>query len=266
MARWMLDSELIACYNLAATLLSSPIDPAFNRSTRLEYSTSNPSSSSFDSISQGTYKAYDNQPPCVNLDHDTSTSRMNPAGPENPAGASTISPSYSPLHPASVQHNTLILANLCTLTSVFSGTLAGILGLLNFSGFLLYLSASLFQAGVVALLKCRNARTGKVDLERFLPSLHDVNNDTVKGWRLTGKAIWSLMAVGQENLLTFLLFWIGFYVSMLRVVLDFIFLSLTSGDCLNRPSYTVRLRSYPCARPSHNLVTNKLVSCAIVYD
>ena len=136
---------------------------------------------------------------------------MNPGNPENSAGPSTISPSYSPLHPASVQHNTLILNNLCTLTSVFSGTLAGILGLLNLNGFFLYIFASLFNAGVIALLKCRNEKTGKVDLERFLPSLHDVN-DTAKGWRLTVKAIWSLMGVGQENLLTFLLFWIGFYV------------------------------------------------------
>jgi hypothetical protein len=134
---------------------------------------------------------------------------MNPATPENPAGATTISPSYSPLHPPSVQHNSLILTNLCTLTSVFSGTLAGILGLL-------------FNAAVIAVLKCRNEKTGKIDLERFLPSLHDVNSSSsssssksTKGLdlKLTGRALWSLMAVGQENLLTFLLFWIGFYVS-----------------------------------------------------
>jgi hypothetical protein len=148
---------------------------------------------------------------------------MNPATPENPAGATTISPSYSPLHPPSVQHNSLILTNLCTLTSVFSGTLAGILGLLNFSGFFLYFFAAFFNAAVIAVLKCRNEKTGKIDLERFLPSLHDVNSSSsssaaaasTKGWnfRLTGRALWSLMAVGQENLLTFLLFWIGFYVS-----------------------------------------------------
>lgn len=150
-------------------------------------------------------------------------STMNPATPENPAGATTISPSYSPLHPPSVQHNSLILTNLCTLTSVFSGTLAGILGLLNFSGFFLYFFAAFFNAAVIAVLKCRNEKTGKIDLERFLPSLHDVNSSTssssssasTKGWdiKLTGRALWSLMAVGQENLLTFLLFWIGFYVS-----------------------------------------------------
>jgi hypothetical protein len=143
---------------------------------------------------------------------------MNPATPENPVGATTISPSYSPLHPPSVQHNSLILTNLCTLTSVFSGTLAGILGLLNFSGFLLYFFAAFFNAAVIAVLKCRNEKTGKVDLERFLPSLHDVNSSSsssTKGLdvKLTGRALWSLMAVGQENLLTFLLFWIGFYVS-----------------------------------------------------
>ena len=147
---------------------------------------------------------------------------MNPATPENPAGATTISPSYSPLHPPSVQHNSLILTNLCTLTSVFSGTLAGILGLLNFSGFFLYFFAAFFNAAVIAVLKCRNEKTGKIDLERFLPSLHDVNSSSsssssksTKGLdlKLTGRALWSLMAVGQENLLTFLLFWIGFYVS-----------------------------------------------------
>jgi hypothetical protein len=158
---------------------------------------------------------------------------MNPATPENPVGATTISPSYSPLHPPSVQHNSLILTNLCTLISVFSGTLAGILGLLNFSGFLLYFFAAFFNAAVIAVLKCRNEKTGKVDLERFLPSLHDVNSSSsssTKGLdvKLTGRALWSLMAVGQENLLTFLLFWIGFYVSARPVssLLSFPFPSL----------------------------------------
>jgi len=142
-----------------------------------------------------------------------------PAGPDGSTGPTLISPSFSPLHPASVQHNTLILTNLCTLTSVFSGTLAGILGLLNLKGFFLYFFSSLFMAGTIALLKCRNEKTGKVDLERFLPGLRDADDKaTSGGWKLTAKAIWSLMGVGQENLLTFLLFWIGFYVSPLPLI------------------------------------------------
>jgi hypothetical protein len=186
---------------------------------------------------------------------------MNPATLENPAGASAISPSYSPLHPPSVQHNVLILTNLCTLTSVFSGTLAGILGLLNLNGFFLYFFASLFNAGTIALLKCRNERTGKVELERFLPSLHDVN-EGLKGWRLTVKALWNLMAVGQENLLTFLLFWIGFYVR--TEIGSFFFSKLTPFCRPDRPSYTVRPRFTPCSPTIPR--TDTPLSFTTVYD
>jgi hypothetical protein len=145
------------------------------------------------------------------------TRTMDQANPEASAGPNIISPSFSPLHPPSVQHNALILSNLNTLTSVFSGTLAGILGLLNLNGFFLYFFAAVFNAGVVMLLKCRNEKTGRVDVKRFLAGLHEGAgaNQNPEGWKLAVKAVWSLMAVGQENLLTFLLFWIGFYVSRL---------------------------------------------------
>jgi hypothetical protein len=164
------------------------------------------------------------------------------ASPDTSAGPTLISPSFSPLHPSSVQHNLLILSNLCTLTSVFSGTLAGILGLLNFKGFILYFFSSLFTAGTIALLKCRNEKTGKVDLERFLPSLHGVNEKSTTGWKLTMKALWSLMDVGQENLLTFLLFWIGFYVSVIKGCLNIKALHLGIPYWANLQTVYYRLR------------------------
>lgn len=135
--------------------------------------------------------------------------------PEGEAGPTVIPPSFSPLHPPSVQHNTQILSNISTLSAVFSGTLAGILGLLNFNGFILYFVASAFTAGVVAVLKCTNGR-GQVDLKRVLPTLHDGKIRGKGGMGVLRQRLkegWTLMAVGQENLLTYLLFWIGFYVS-----------------------------------------------------
>lgn len=87
------------------------------------------------------------------------------------------------------------------------------------------------MAGTIALLKCRNEKTGKVDLERFLPGLRDADDKaTSGGWKLTVKAIWSLMGVGQENLLTFLLFWIGFYVSV-RSALIWLKVLVTDSEC-----------------------------------
>jgi hypothetical protein len=152
---------------------------------------------------------------------------MNPAGDPNanPA-APRISPTFSPLHPPSVQHNTRVLSSLSTLTVAFAGALAGILGLVNWQGFAFYVVASICNALTIMVLKTGNvgstaAERSSVSLtrgmKRCLPGLNQGNTST--GAREDGmgtlfKGIWQLAAIGQENILTFLLFWIGFYVSV----------------------------------------------------
>ncbi|KAI5452125.1 hypothetical protein NCC49_001063 [Naganishia albida] len=152
---------------------------------------------------------------------------MNPAGDPNanPA-APRISPTFSPLHPPSVQHNTRVLSSLSTLTVAFAGALAGILGLVNWQGFAFYVVASLCNALAIIVIKTGSvgsaaAERGSVSLargmKRCLPGLNQGNTST--GAREDGmgtlvRGIWQLAAIGQENTLTFLLFWIGFYVSV----------------------------------------------------
>lgn len=97
------------------------------------------------------------------------------------------------------------------LAACFSGLVAGILGLTNQYGFLLYLLTSSLSALTVALLKCQG------NIGKYVPQAHSGAQpapggtvsgggkvSTLKGW-------WALMGLGQENLLGFLLFWIGSY-------------------------------------------------------
>lgn len=145
--------------------------------------------------------------------------------PSEPLATFTLSPSFSPLYQPSATRNLSTLANLATLTSVFAGTYAGILGLKSFYGFGLYILASAFNAICVVLLKTDNKSKR---LQNVLPSLHakgaaarkseEAREDAKSGRNKTSRvvfAIWEIMAVGQENILTFLLFWIGIYVSFL---------------------------------------------------
>jgi hypothetical protein len=60
---------------------------------------------------------------------------------------------------------------------------------------------ALASAGVVAVVKCKG------DVKRFVPQAHGPAAVSLP------KAWLALMGLGQENLLSFLLFWIGFYVS-----------------------------------------------------
>lgn len=132
---------------------------------------------------------------------------------------SQFSPLSSGLNPPSAQHNQRVLDSIATvsfalcldssnppqLTSCFSGFVAGILGLTNLSGFALYLLASLLNGAVVSLVKCQ----GKVG--KYVPAAHAgagpqgvVRVSTWRGWLgVTGLSV--------ENLLGFLLFWIGGY-------------------------------------------------------
>lgn len=144
----------------------------------------------------------------------------------NPA-ALRIPPTFSPLHPTSVQHNTRILSSLSTLTSAFAGSLAGILGLVNWQGFAFYLLASICNALAIVVLKTsrvggtsagRNSPTVTRGLKRCLPGLNQGNmagGTREDGVGTLAKGIWQLAGIGQENIMTFLLFWIGFYVSIL---------------------------------------------------
>jgi hypothetical protein len=97
------------------------------------------------------------------------------------------------------------------LAACFSGLIAGILGLTNFSGFLLYLLTSLLSALSIASLKCG------FDVSKYVPQAHGAGAGgqgttvsaagEVRGW----KGWVGLLGLGQENLLGFLLFWIGSY-------------------------------------------------------
>jgi len=101
------------------------------------------------------------------------------------------------------------------LAACFSGLVAGILGLTNLPGFLLYLGTSLLSALTVGLLKC-----GGGDVDKYVPQSHSGmagQNPGVPGAGGGGGGVKSwkgwlgLMGLGQENLLGFLLFWIGSY-------------------------------------------------------
>jgi len=97
------------------------------------------------------------------------------------------------------------------LAACFSGLVAGILGLTNFSGFALYLLTSVLSAVTVAALKCGG------DVGKFVPQSHSGaagqpgaaagGGGGIKTW----KGWWALLGLGQENMLGFLLFWIGTY-------------------------------------------------------
>ncbi|KAJ9098692.1 hypothetical protein QFC21_004340 [Naganishia friedmannii] len=148
--------------------------------------------------------------------------------PNNPS-VIRIQPTFSPLHPPSVQRNIQTLSSLSTLTTAFAGALAGILGLVNWQGFAFYLFASVWNALAIMLLKTTgvgNHATTRTSassssesvarvLKRCLPGLNQgntaINAGKEDGSTTLLKGIWQLAAIGQENVLTFLLFWIGFY-------------------------------------------------------
>ncbi|KAI9639041.1 uncharacterized protein MKK02DRAFT_22113 [Dioszegia hungarica] len=132
---------------------------------------------------------------------------MNPNGPQLPgtASASHFSPSYSPLYPPAVAHNT-------RLSACFTGLVIGILGITNWRGFAFYALTSLGSAYLVSALKCGFNVSKYIDqgpkaaaeAEAQAGGKGAVAGVGWKGWL-------GLMGVGQENVLGFLLFWIGGY-------------------------------------------------------
>nr|XP_018260160.1 uncharacterized protein I303_07077 [Kwoniella dejecticola CBS 10117]OBR82318.1 hypothetical protein I303_07077 [Kwoniella dejecticola CBS 10117] len=135
---------------------------------------------------------------------------MNPTAPP-PSGAH-LAPEASPLHPPSVIHNNRILSSLGTYAACFSGLIAGLLGLTNLYGFALYILTSVFTSIILLLVKCNG------DVTRYVAQAHsNLTNGGPAGESAstTGargkswKGLWALSGIGQENLLGFLLFWIG---------------------------------------------------------
>lgn len=88
--------------------------------------------------------------------------------------------------------------------------MAGILGLTNFYGFALYIFTALSSAATVAVVKCN------LDIGKYVPQAHGVSIGAGPvggggGGIVLWKGWWALAGLGQENLLGFLLFWIGSY-------------------------------------------------------
>jgi len=82
--------------------------------------------------------------------------------------------------------------------------------LTNFYGFALYILTALSSAATVAVVKCN------LDIGKYVPQAHGVNVGAGPvsgggGGVVLWKGWWALAGLGQENLLGFLLFWIGSY-------------------------------------------------------
>ncbi|KAG8709349.1 hypothetical protein FRC09_000720 [Ceratobasidium sp. 395] len=93
------------------------------------------------------------------------------------------------IFPQNAQHNALVLSNIKFVSSCFVGAVAGILGLQNFYGFLLFGVSLFVTAGAVAGLKLKGAR---------------VENYVAGGWI-------DMINPGQENIFSFVLLWTLFY-------------------------------------------------------
>ena len=80
----------------------------------------------------------------------------------------------------------------------------------NFYGFALYILTALSSAATVAVVKCN------LDIGKYVPQAHGVSIGAGPvggggGGIVLWKGWWALAGLGQENLLGFLLFWIGSY-------------------------------------------------------
>ncbi|KAJ1309316.1 hypothetical protein OPQ81_004977 [Rhizoctonia solani] len=93
------------------------------------------------------------------------------------------------IFPQNAQHNVLVLSNIKFVSSCFAGAVAGILGLQNFYGFLLFAVSLFATAGVVASLNMKGAPVKKY---------------AAGGWP-------DLLNPGQENIFSFVLLWTLFY-------------------------------------------------------
>lgn len=91
------------------------------------------------------------------------------------------------------------------LTACFAGLVAGVLGLTNLAGFGLYLLTAIVTGLTIAAVKM-HGNVGRYAVQAHASSgpLGAANVSAWRGWVET-------MGLGQENLLGFLLFWIGGY-------------------------------------------------------
>ncbi|EKM79794.1 hypothetical protein AGABI1DRAFT_127477 [Agaricus bisporus var. burnettii JB137-S8] len=96
--------------------------------------------------------------------------------------------SQSHINPAAVAHNANVLSSVHFLSACFSGAAAGILGLTNFYGFLLFFVSLLFSALCISIFRCGGS-PGKYLLD---------------GW-------WELVKPTQDTLFGFILLWTLFY-------------------------------------------------------
>ncbi|KAG8738838.1 hypothetical protein FRC10_006449 [Ceratobasidium sp. 414] len=93
------------------------------------------------------------------------------------------------IFPQNAQHNALVLANIKFVSSCFVGAVAGILGLQNLYGFLLFAVSLFVTAGAIAGLKLKGKR-----VDKFVAG----------GWV-------EVLNPGQENIFSFVLLWTLFY-------------------------------------------------------
>ncbi|CAE6497159.1 unnamed protein product [Rhizoctonia solani] len=93
------------------------------------------------------------------------------------------------IFPQNAQHNALVLSNIKFVSSCFAGAVAGVLGLQNFYGFLLFALSLLTTGGVVVGLNMKSA-----PIKRYAAG----------GWP-------DLLNPGQENIFSFVLMWTLFY-------------------------------------------------------
>jgi hypothetical protein len=100
------------------------------------------------------------------------------------------------------------------LSACFTGFVIGILGITNWRGFAFYALTSLFSAYLISALKCGFDVAKFVDQGPKAVARRASRSTTEKGAEGGGvdwKGWLGLMGVGQENVLGFLLFWIGGY-------------------------------------------------------
>ena len=95
-----------------------------------------------------------------------------------------------------LQSNLSTIFGIKFLTAVFSGATAGILGLTNIAGFLLFALSSVLSAALVVFLKCG----GK-------PSLYIGDGKTLS----TRGAVMQLLTPGVDNFFGFILTWTLLY-------------------------------------------------------
>ncbi|QRV88220.1 hypothetical protein RhiJN_16238 [Ceratobasidium sp. AG-Ba] len=93
------------------------------------------------------------------------------------------------IFPQNAQHNALVLSNIKFVSSCFVGAVAGILGLQNLYGFLLFGISLFVTAGIVAGLKLKGG-----NVEKYVAG----------GWV-------DMINPGQENIFSFVLLWTLFY-------------------------------------------------------